>query len=165
MKKIFTLIAMALVAVGANAQTYNFSDTDPWGDNREITADFTVGPITLKAGAGQDSNNKNNESFTLDGSNKTIGEIKCTRRWKTGGMTNTNGTRSIAVTLAKNKTISVAACSSNSEQTRTLLFATEPGNDPEAATVLKSYVDAVTGTPAVFSYNHTGDEATIFHQD
>ena len=159
MKKIFTFISLFVLALGAQAQTiYNFSDETAWGANRTITENFTYGPITLKAGAATESD-KNTESWVLDDNNKTIEGIKCTRRWKSGGATNTNGTRSIAITVSKNTVISFGAASSSSSETRTVFIATEPGSDPEASTVLQSF-SALSA--AAYSYTYTGNDATLY---
>ncbi len=161
MKKIFTFISLFVLALGAQAQTtYNFSDATIWGENREFTADFTYGDVTLKAGDGKDSSGKNNESMTIDANNKTIDGIKCTRRVKTGGSTNTNGARSIAVKVAGDTKITIAAASSSGSAARVVFIATEPGSDETASTVLTKFENVLSAQS--YSYTYKGGATTLY---
>ena len=79
MKKLFTLVAVALMAVGASAQqtVWNFSD---W-TAQTFTSEYTQDGLTVAATADQ--------SVTIDGNKKTItganNTYECTQRLKFGG--------------------------------------------------------------------------------
>lgn len=77
MKKIFTLIAMALMAVGANAQTTIFdAAAADWASATLTTGTTTVGDITWYGGG----------SVSIASGSKTFGdEVQWTARIKTGG--------------------------------------------------------------------------------
>ena len=168
MKKIFTLIAGVLMAMGAQAQTvtYNFSDATSWGAYPEgqsslvYSADKTVGNLTLKAGEGKDTGDKLNETWTIDNSNKTIDGVKYTRRAKSGGSTNTNGTRTMALVVDGPCNINVAACSSSSSETRTLAFATTPVNKKDAEGVIATF--DLGSNPEVCTLHYNGEAGTVY---
>ena len=77
MKKLFTMVAMAFMAVCVNAQstdkTWNFSE---W-EAKEYTEKFTKDGLTIYA--------KSDKKVTIDGSKKTVNEVKYTQRLKFGG--------------------------------------------------------------------------------
>ena len=168
MKKFFTLIAGVLMAMGAQAQTvtYNFSDATSWGAYPEgqsslvYSADKTVGNLTLKAGEGKDTGDKLNETWTIDNSNKTIEGVKYTRRAKSGGSTNTNGTRTMALVVDGPCNINVAACSSSSSETRTLAFATTPVNKKDAEGVIATF--DLGSNPEVCTLHYNGEAGTVY---
>lgn len=108
MKKFFTLIAAAMMAVGVNAQKeWNFSN---W-ELKTFTATETIDGLTVYATA--------ENGVTIDGNNKTVDGVKYTQRLKTGGAGSADA-RTLAFDVPGNCTISIIACSSNSTDTRTL---------------------------------------------
>ena len=77
MKKLFTMVAMAFMAVCVNAQstdkTWNFAD---W-EAKEYTETFTKDGLTLYA--------KTDKSVTIEEHKKTVNDVKYTQRLKFGG--------------------------------------------------------------------------------
>ena len=75
MKKIFTLIAMALMAVGANAQTTIFdAANEKWSSANLLTGETKVGDVTWHGGG----------SASIDGG-ATVEGVTWEKRLKTGG--------------------------------------------------------------------------------
>ncbi len=74
MKKIFTLLAVAAMAITAQAQTWNFSDWEAKDYNKTETIDG----LTLSLSA-------DDAKFTIDNNNKTFEDVKYTKRLKFGG--------------------------------------------------------------------------------
>jgi len=80
MKKFFTLIAAVAMAASVNAQTveWNFTNWEAQNYDETVTKDG----LTLYVGS--DSKGKL-ANFVVDGSKKTIDDVKYTQRIKTGG--------------------------------------------------------------------------------
>lgn len=143
MKKFFTLIAMACMAIGVNAQTWNFSEWELQTINETITKDG----LTVLANA--------NSTVTIDGNNKTVDGVKYTQRLKTGGAGSAEG-RTLSFNVTGKCTINVIACSSNSSDERTLnISAGEFANIYTTATV-------PTGNPVVVPIEYNGEATTIY---
>lgn len=151
MKKIFTLIAAAMMVAGANAQKeWNFSN---W-EQKTFTATETIDDLTVHALA-------TGGNVTIDGNNKTVDGVKYTQRLKTGGgVAVEEGTdnigRALSFSVPGNCKITVIACSSNSTDARTLNYASgtydnvfTTGNVP-------------AGTPIKIEANYTGEATTIY---
>lgn len=158
MKKIFTLLTLVLLAVGAQAQTlWNFSDWTAGTYKENVTKDG----LTFYAGDGKDGEGKDNESIVIDGSKKTIGGISFTQRLKTGGKINANGTRALSFTVDGPKKITFYAASSSSSAERTLWIGNSMDAEPTAENALGT-IENVGGTAAAFVYNYTGSAATLY---
>ena len=76
MKKIFTLIAMAVMAVSANAQTWNFSDSK-FNELGTIKETVTIDGLTIAANA--------DKTVVIDENKKSIDGYEFTHRAKMGG--------------------------------------------------------------------------------
>lgn len=151
MKKLFTLAAVALMAVCANAQerkVWNFSE---W-DEQEFKATATVDGLTVMADA--------DNSVVIDGNNKTIeganNTYECTKRLKLSGTGNA-GYRNVNFEVSGPCTINVGLISSSSSSDRTLNVAT--GTFDNVAAELEAL-----GSPAQEqSYTYEGSEpATVY---
>lgn len=95
MKKFFTLIATAFVAMAVNAQTWNFSEWEV-GTYEDTTKDG----LTL------------NGKWTVDGNNKTVDDIAYTQRIKSGG------TRTASFEVKGACTLEFVCCSSSGSEAR-----------------------------------------------
>lgn len=143
MKKIFTLIAGALVALSANAQKWNFSD---W-DVAEYTAETTVNGLTINA--------TSSKKISIDENEKTIEGVKYTKRLKFGGKGSATE-RSVSFTVDNPGELKVIPASASSSTDRELAIAL---NGEKVATVVaKGKPDAVEtvkisakGTIALYS--------------
>lgn len=100
MKKFFTLIAAAFVAMAVNAQTWNFSEWEV-GTYEDTTKDG----LTL------------NGKWTVDGNNKTVDDIAYTQRLKSGG------TRTASFEVKGACTLEFVCCSSSSGEARSFTVA------------------------------------------
>lgn len=152
MKKIFTLIAMAAMAIGANAQTWNFSE---W-EAKEYEETFTKDGLTVTATSGA--------KVTIDGNNKTVDDVSYTQRLKTGGTGGfaEDGTeqRTLKFDVPGNATIDIILCSASSSEDRTLnvyfnAFTAESKGDPSTT------VPAVAGSPVKQTVEYKGEATTI----
>lgn len=148
MKKVFTLIAMALVAMGANAQTWNFSE---W-EQGDITETKTVDGLTVYATA--------DKKVTIDANKKTYNDVEYTQRLKFGGTGSGPDTeapsRFLQFDLPAGASVSIIATSASSSDDRTLNLATETF-DNISATVL-----CVGGELVELTYTNEGDATTAF---
>ena len=100
MKKIFTLIATAFVALSVNAQSFNFSTFEA----ATYTENTTVNGLKIYA--------TSSKSIEIDENSKTVDGVTYTKRLKlggTGGATN----RSIAFDVTSPGKLKVIPCSSN----------------------------------------------------
>lgn len=160
MKKFFTLIAMALMAIGANAQTeWNFSSWTA-GDIIEVT---TIDGLKIYA--------TSEKGVTIDGSTKTVDEVKYTQRLKLngGGVFGEDGTPSTRVlefSVTGACDIDVVAISGNSKATdRYLVLKTSDGTQiSDDATIIDgakaySYNYKYTGTDAATIYLYSGNSS------
>lgn len=148
MKKIFTLIAMALVTMGVNAQTWNFSEWE-LGDIAETK---TVDGLTVYATA--------DKKVTIDENKKTYNDVAYTQRLKFGGTGSgpdtENPSRFLQFDLPAGASVSIIATSASSSEDRTLNLATETF-DNISATVL-----CVGGELVELTYTNEGDATTAF---
>ena len=147
MKKIFTLIAAAFLAVSANAQTitlpktWNFSDFD----TATYTDEETIDGLSINAAEGK--------AIAIDANTKTIEEVEYTKRLKFGG-TGSATSRNISFTVSGAADIQIALTSSSSTEDHKLAVAAN-------GTQLKEVV-APGGSIAVETINYTGSSsATI----
>lgn len=114
MKKIFTLIAMAAMAIGANAQTWNFSD-EKFSALGEISETVTIDGLTIAATA--------DKKVTIDENNKSIDDFSFTSRMKMGGSGSADY-RNLSFTVGANSTVTVYGMSANKDATdRNLVIA------------------------------------------
>lgn len=153
MKKFFTLIAMALMAIGANAQTeWNFS-SDSWTAEK-ISATKTVDGLTVYA--------TSDAVVEIGSSNKTVDGVSYTQCLKFGGSgkfsSGTPTTRVLAFEVTGACDIAIAAVSAKSSATdRYLVVKTSDG------TKLSDDSICVGATPTTYTYSYTGtDAATIY---
>ena len=146
MRKIFTLIASALLAGGVSAQTgWNFSD---W-EAKDYTETVTIDGLTVTATA--------DAKITIDGSNKTVDEVKYTQRLKTGGSGGENS-RTLSFAVEGACKIEVILCSASGSENRLLNICAGTYKKEEYLTQL----DAVAGDPAKQTYTYTGEATTIY---
>ena len=153
MKKLFTLVAVALMAVGASAQqtVWNFSD---W-TAQTFTSEYTQDGLTVAATADQ--------SVTIDGNKKTItganNTYECTQRLKFGGAGGSGADgeyRYVKFDVTGDCTINVGLQSSSSGSDRILNVAT--GTFDNVASTMSAL-----GSPAQEqSFTYTGEATTIY---
>ena len=117
-------------------------------EEKEYLETFTQGAFTIHAGDGKDENGKNNQSVTVDASNKTVDGVKYTRRLKTGGA-GTADYRSVEFTTTGKAEVTVVAASSSSSADRVMGLATKNAED---GTLTDVTTFTVTGTAATFTY-------------
>lgn len=114
MKKIFTLIAMAVMAVSANAQTWNFSDSQ-FSELGEIKETVTIDGLTIAATA--------DKTVVIDENKKSIDGFEFTHRAKTGGAGSADA-RYLSFGVPAKSTITVYGMASSSSATdRNLVIA------------------------------------------
>ena len=146
MKKIFTLIAFALLAGGVSAQTsWNFSD---W-EAKDYSETVTIDGLTVTATA--------DAKVTIDGSNKTVDEIKYTQRLKTGGSGGENS-RTLSFAVDGACKVDVVLCSASGSDNRLLNVCAGTYKKEEYLAQL----DAVAGDPVKQTYTYTGEATTIY---
>lgn len=149
MKKIFTLIAAALMAVGVNAQTWNFSEWEA-GDYASTS---TKDGLTVVATEGK--------KITIDGNKKTFDDVQYTQRLKFGGTAAGPDTEapsrylSFALPAGANVTIHFAHASSSGDA-RTLNFAAGDFQNVVATQVVEA------GQTASLKYTYSGDATTAY---
>jgi len=160
MKKIFTLIAAATMALGASAQTtWNFSN---WTAGT-YTADFSKDGLTVYAGDAKNAEGtKNTEDIVIDGNSKTVDGVKYTQRLKTGGAATATGKRALSFDVTGPSTITVIATSSNSTDTRTLIFGENAIGTVGEEGVNIGTLSIGTGNPVAYTFNYTGTGGTIY---
>ena len=162
MKKIFTLIAAATMALGASAQTatWNFSD---WTAGT-YTADFSKDGLTVYAGDAKNAEGtKNTEDIVIESNNKTLDGVKYTQRLKTGGGATTTGKRALSFVAEGPVTITIAAMSSSSKDTdpaRTLLIGENA--IPTTESNIGTIANIVGSGLASYTFNYTGTGGTIY---
>ena len=145
MKKIFTLIATALVAMGASAQSWNFSD---W-EVKEYTEPAEVNGLKINAA--------DNKKISIDENSKTVDEVTYTKRLKFGG-TGSATSRNIGFTAAGAGTLKVILTSGSSSEDRTLgvsLGETEIGTATAKGGVVEAATIDITGAGEVTIYSKT----------
>lgn len=114
MKKIFTLIAMAVMAVSANAQTWNFSDSK-FNELGTISETVTIDGLTIAANA--------DKTVVIDENKKSIDGYEFTHRAKMGGAGSAEA-RYLSFGAPANSTVTVYGMSANSSATdRNLVIA------------------------------------------
>ena len=148
MKKLFTMVAMAFMAVCVNAQstdkTWNFSE---W-EAKEYTEKFTKDGLTIYA--------KSDKKVTIDGSKKTVNEVKYTQRLKFGG-TGSADSRCVEFEVDGACTIEVVLTSGSKDYDRKLnICAGEFSQDNPLATLL-----ALGSGVTLESYKYTGEAGKI----
>ena len=148
MKKIFTLMAMALCTLGVGAQTsYTFESADAGKYTKTTELD---NGITIYA-----SSEKN---ITIDGSNKTAtvngAEQTYTHRLKFGGTGAAD--RCIGFKVNGSADITLVATSSNSSDRAVMVYAGSWGG------TLLSEVSAPGNSLNVQTLSYTGDATTIY---
>ena len=136
MKKIFTLIAMAFMAVSANAQTWNFSD---WEEQTFAKGEEkTVSGLTI---------NPSSKDIVIDSNNKTVDGVKYTKRLKFGGKGSATD-QNVSFTASGAGTLKIVLTSASGSEDRKLgvaLDGTELGQ-----------LDAIGGTATASTINITG---------
>lgn len=116
MKKIFTLLTMALMTLGVQAQSISFTETKAKGtlDGATFGTDFVL-TVTDKVDGGK---------LTIDGNNQYFGTVEdwtyYTFRLKTGGKSDSKN--ALKLTVPTEGTLIIAMRSSSSDATRTVAF-------------------------------------------
>ena len=156
MKKIFTLMALAAVAFTAYCQEkeWNISNFEA-GD---FTTETTIDGLTIYA--------TDNGKVSIDANNKTVDEVKYTKRLKTGGAGSYSDgvySRVISFDVPSNGTITMIATSSNGNDTRVVGvafgdFISFP-KEGDLPTGLNA-IDVEPGNPLVKTVEYKGDTAT-----
>ncbi len=167
MKKIFTLVAAAMMAVGVNAQKeWNFSNWTAAG----YTATTTIDGLTVYAAENPNDASKP-YNVVVDASKKTIDEVKYTQRIKLGGSGGFEKDESqdpvvtywdkpkyrvLAFDVTGDCDIYVAfAHASSSGDDRTLMIAKSDGTEIGTATVSAGQITSTT-------IKYTGAATTVF---
>ena len=148
MKKLFTMVAMAFMAVCVNAQstdkTWNFAD---W-EAKTYTENFTKDGLTIYA--------TSDKTVVIEENGKTVNDVKYTKRLKFGGTGSTNS-RCVEFEVDGACTIEVVLTSASSSEDRTLnICVGEFSKDNLLATL-----PAVTSGPTLESYQYTGEAGKI----
>ena len=148
MKKLFTMVAMAFMAVCVNAQstdkTWNFAD---W-EAKTYTENFTKDGLTIYA--------TSDKTVVIEENGKTVNDVKYTKRLKFGGTGSTNS-RCVEFEVDGACTIEVVLTSASGSEDRTLNICTgEFSKDNLLATL-----PAVTSGPTLESYQYTGEAGKI----
>ena len=117
MKKIFTLLAMALMTMGASAQTITFSEAKSAGtlDGATFGTDGFVLTVTDKADGGKLSIDENKQYFGTVAS-----PVKYEFRLKTGGKSDSKN--ALKLTVPSSGKLTIAMRSSSSSATRKVEF-------------------------------------------
>ncbi len=145
MRKIFTLIALAMCAVTAGAQSWNFSE---W-EAKEYNENFTKDGLTIAASA--------DAVVTIDGNKKTVDDVAYTQRLKFGGTGNAEA-RNISFEVAGPCTIEAVLCSASGSEERTLNICAGAYDAENVMTTMA----APAGAPVKTSYAYTGEATTIY---
>jgi hypothetical protein len=136
MKKIFTLIAVAVMAISANAQTWNFSD---WEEQTFSKGEEkTINGLTI---------NPSSKDIVIDANNKTVDDVKYTKRLKFGGKGSATD-QNVYFTASGAGTLKIILTSASGSEDRKLgvaLDGTELGQ-----------LDAIGGTATAATINITG---------
>ena len=161
MKKIFTLIALAAMALGVNAQTWNFSE---W-TNGTYTEDIVKDGLTVFAGESytdEETGKGVDQNVTIDDNNKTVNGVKYTKRVKTGGAMTAKGKRCIGVNVPKGSKLNIIAMSSSSSAARQLWVGASNTEIPTTDNALKVF-DNVGGSSAeVYTYENTDADQYVY---
>ena len=114
MKKIFTLIALFALAVGANAQTWNFSD-EKFSGLGTIDKETTIDGLTIMA--------TSEALVSVDNNKKSLDDFSFTSRLKLGGSGSLEA-RHVHFTVEANSKVTIYGMSANSSATdRNLVIA------------------------------------------
>ena len=148
MKKLFTMVAMAFMAVCVNAQstdkTWNFSE---W-EAKEYTEKFTKDGLTIYA--------TSDKTVVIEENDKTVNDVKYTKRLKFGGTGSTNS-RCVEFEVDGACTIEVVLTSGSKDYDRKLnICAGEFSQDNPLATLL-----ALGSGVTLESYKYTGEAGKI----
>ena len=148
MKKLFTMVAMAFMAVCVNAQstdkTWNFSE---W-EAKEYTEKFTKDGLTVYASSAK--------NVVIDGNKKTVNEVQYKKRLKLGGAVETDA-RYLEFEADGACTIEVVLTSGSKDYDRKLnICAGEFSQDNPLATLL-----ALGSGVTLESYKYTGEAGKI----
>ena len=143
MKKIFTLIATALMTLGVNAQTWNFSDFEV----KEYDDVTVVNGLTINAAS--------DKKITIDENSKTVEGVTYTKRLKLGGSGSATS-RNIAFTASGAGTLKLISTSSSSGTDRELgvsLDGTEVGTTPASGSGVEVGTVSISGAGTVTIYS------------
>lgn len=163
MKKIFTLLAVAAMAVTASAQEKEWNISD-W-EAADYTAEATIDGFTIYA--------SETGKVSVDANNKTVNDVKYTKRLKTGGAGSKSEegllSRVLSFDVPSDGTVSFIACSSNGSDDRIcgvsfgefvpFPVADDNGDVPPTPETINT-VDVLTGNPAVHEVAYAGGVAT-----
>ena len=148
MKKIFTLFAVSLMAVGVSAQTWNFSE---W-EEQTFTETTVVDGLTVCATA--------DKSVVIDANNKTFNDVQYTKRLKFGGTgagpESETPSRYLSFELPAGASVSIICTSASSGEDRTLNFATGSFDNIVATG------SAPGGSLSEFAYTNDGGATTAY---
>lgn len=160
MKKIFTLIAVAAMALSASAQTatWNFSE---WTAGT-FTSDLVKDGLTVYAGDATDATDatKLTESIVIDANKKTLDGTSYTQRLKTGGKATATGKRALSFVAEGPVKVTVLAMSSSSSAPRTMLFGENA--IPTTEENIGSISNISGSALASYTFNYTGTGGTIY---
>lgn len=143
MKKIFTLIATAFVALSVNAQTWNFSDFE----EKEYDDVTVVNGLTINAAS--------DKKITIEENSKTVEGVTYTKRLKLGGSGSATS-RNIAFTASGAGTLKLISTSSSSGTDRELgvsLDGTEVGTTPASGSGVEVGTVSISGAGTVTIYS------------
>jgi len=116
MKKFFTLIAAALMAAGANAQTLSFDQVYEEEQAAGTVSEITMGDSKFKAVfVGGEKAKVVSKSLTFKVNAEDAGDNFKMQWAPSGGITKLTGTRSVTITVSKAGTLTVYARSASSE--------------------------------------------------
>lgn len=151
MKKIFTLLAMALMTMGASAQTITFSEAKSAGtlDGATFGTDGFVLTVTDKVDGGKLSIDENKQYFGTVAS-----PVKYEFRLKTGGKSDSKN--ALKLTVPSSGTLTIAMRSSSSSATRKVEFiqgsSTLASFDVTDDNKTTGPVDGEDGDKSIFTY-------------
>lgn len=155
MKKLFTLIALAMSFVGGYAQSHewNFSD---WTQT-SIASTTTIDGLTVYAVA---------KAIALDNNNKTVDNVKYTRRLKLGGKGAVSSLAAldkvVSFEIEGPAVISVVAISSKSTEARDLVFSYTSKEATETAPVEFQVVNFDGSAAKKVDVEYTGGAGNIY---
>jgi len=159
MKKIFTLFAVAAMAISAYAQAREWNVSD-W-ELATYEAETVIDGFTIYATA--------SGSVTVDASNKTVDGVRYTQRVKTGGAGSLKDgvySRILSFDIPGNGEVLFIATSSNSTDARKVgvafgEFIAFPADETEIPEGLNS-IDVAAGDPQVKTVEYIGDATKVF---
>ena len=147
MKKIFTLIGVALMVISTNAQSWNFSTWEAKTFAKGSTE--TIDGLTV---------NPSEKDIVIDGNNKTVDGVKYTQRLKFGG-SGSPTTQNISFDVSGAGTLKVIVTSSSGSEDRKFgvaLEGTEIAEKDAKGGAVEAVTVNITGAGKVAIYGKGG---------